>query len=390
MPRSQPWPASATSAIGSAERGDAQVARRQVGDVARRRPARARAARPSADDHGGERDPRGEREPERLRAERRRRPRRGPAPCSRVDARGRAVGEEDAQRDEVRQHRRGERQRRELRRAEMADDRGVDQQVQRLGGQRAQGGQREAQDLAVVGGAAHAGPLYDPAHGPGPRAARRRVAGGLRRGRATPLDEAVREQRRAPSSARWPARPRPVTLPSGTRLSQCVVQRAQRRRPAERRAPSSPRAADHLSAAGRGGRRGRRAAARLPGRRGAARRAAHGGHPRRAAAPHRALGRGARRQAAPASPPRWPDGQRAGEAPPMRLRLYHHRDGARVAYREVGAGPPFWRLLHAGGCSPIGSGSRSFCASGRAPSRRHTRPAAARRLRGPPASPLHD
>ena len=31
----------------------------------------------------------------------------------------------------------------------------------------------------------------------------------------------------------------------------------------------------------------------------------------------------------------------------MRLRLYHHFDGARVAYREVGAGPPL-ALLHAG------------------------------------------
>jgi pimeloyl-ACP methyl ester carboxylesterase len=29
----------------------------------------------------------------------------------------------------------------------------------------------------------------------------------------------------------------------------------------------------------------------------------------------------------------------------MRLRLYHHRDGARVAYREAGAGPPL-ALLH--------------------------------------------
>jgi pimeloyl-ACP methyl ester carboxylesterase len=33
--------------------------------------------------------------------------------------------------------------------------------------------------------------------------------------------------------------------------------------------------------------------------------------------------------------------------PPMRLRLYHHPDGARVAYREVGAGPPL-ALLHSG------------------------------------------
>jgi pimeloyl-ACP methyl ester carboxylesterase len=31
----------------------------------------------------------------------------------------------------------------------------------------------------------------------------------------------------------------------------------------------------------------------------------------------------------------------------MRLRLYHHSDGARVAYREIGAGPPL-ALLHSG------------------------------------------
>ena len=35
------------------------------------------------------------------------------------------------------------------------------------------------------------------------------------------------------------------------------------------------------------------------------------------------------------------------ETLPMRLRLYHHPDGARVAYREVGAGPPLV-LLHSG------------------------------------------
>jgi len=34
----------------------------------------------------------------------------------------------------------------------------------------------------------------------------------------------------------------------------------------------------------------------------------------------------------------------------MRLRLYHHGDGARVAYREFGAGPPL-ALLHSGGLS---------------------------------------
>ena len=31
----------------------------------------------------------------------------------------------------------------------------------------------------------------------------------------------------------------------------------------------------------------------------------------------------------------------------VRLRLYHHSDGARVAYREAGAGPPL-ALLHSG------------------------------------------
>src|SRR5947209_10712914 len=35
---------------------------------------------------------------------------------------------------------------------------------------------------------------------------------------------------------------------------------------------------------------------------------------------------------------------------PMRLRLYHHRDGARVAYRESGAGPGLV-LLHSLGLS---------------------------------------
>ncbi|MDQ6842680.1 MAG: alpha/beta hydrolase [Actinomycetota bacterium] len=34
----------------------------------------------------------------------------------------------------------------------------------------------------------------------------------------------------------------------------------------------------------------------------------------------------------------------------MRLRLYHHRDGARIAYRETGAGPPLV-LLHSLGLS---------------------------------------
>ena len=32
----------------------------------------------------------------------------------------------------------------------------------------------------------------------------------------------------------------------------------------------------------------------------------------------------------------------------MKLRLYHHPDGARVAYREAGTGPPV-ALLHSAG-----------------------------------------
>ena len=34
----------------------------------------------------------------------------------------------------------------------------------------------------------------------------------------------------------------------------------------------------------------------------------------------------------------------------MKLRLYHHPDGARIAYREVGTGPPL-ALLHSRGLS---------------------------------------
>ena len=71
----------------------------------------------------------------------------------------------------------------------------------------------------------------------------------------------------------------------------------------------------------------------------------------------------------------------------VRLRLYHHPDGARVAYREVGAGPPL-ALLHSALLShkewePAVERSR------RALPRRAARPAAARRLRGPSAPPLH-
>jgi hypothetical protein len=45
-------------------------------------------------------------------------------------------------------------ERRQLRRPEMPHDRGVDEHVQRLGGQRAERGQGEREDAAVVRGAA--------------------------------------------------------------------------------------------------------------------------------------------------------------------------------------------------------------------------------------------
>jgi hypothetical protein len=70
------------------------------------------------------------------------------------DLRGRPVGEEVAQRDDRAEDAPGQGERRELRRAEVADDRRVGQEVERLGGQRAQRGDREPQDLAVDGGAA--------------------------------------------------------------------------------------------------------------------------------------------------------------------------------------------------------------------------------------------
>ncbi len=71
----------------------------------------------------------------------------------------------------------------------------------------------------------------------------------------------------------------------------------------------------------------------------------------------------------------------------MRLRLYHHPDGARVAYRELGAGPPL-ALLALRAALPQGVGACRRAARRPLP-RGAARPAAARRLRGPPAPPLH-
>ena len=71
----------------------------------------------------------------------------------------------------------------------------------------------------------------------------------------------------------------------------------------------------------------------------------------------------------------------------MRLRLYHHPDGARVAYRETGTGPAARAPALARTLAPrVGADRRA--AVGALP-RRAARSAAARRLRGPPAPPLH-
>ena len=83
-------------------------------------------------------------------------PRRSPAPIRRATLAVRAVGQEDAQPDHGLQHHGRDALARELRGAEVAHDRGVREQEQRLGHQRQEGGYGEPQDLAVVG----------PGHGP--------------------------------------------------------------------------------------------------------------------------------------------------------------------------------------------------------------------------------
>jgi hypothetical protein len=73
------------------------------------------------------------------------------ADAARDGGRGR-VGEEDAQPDERDEERRGQRQARELGGAEMADDRAVHEDEQRLGDERSEGGDGEGEDLAVEPG----------------------------------------------------------------------------------------------------------------------------------------------------------------------------------------------------------------------------------------------
>ena len=63
---------------------------------------------------------------------------------------GRPVREEVEDRERAREHCARKTERGDLRSAEVADDRGVGEEVKRLGRERAERGQREPNDLAVV------------------------------------------------------------------------------------------------------------------------------------------------------------------------------------------------------------------------------------------------
>ena len=126
---------------------DAEIRRRVVGRLpldADERDDRRREER----DRGGEHDPDREREPERLRAELAG-DRVLAGPCRPRDLGGRPVLEEVERREHGERRRRGA-ERGELRAAEVPDDRGVDEDVERLGGERAERRKREPEDLAVV------------------------------------------------------------------------------------------------------------------------------------------------------------------------------------------------------------------------------------------------
>jgi len=103
-------------------------------------------------DRRRERDADPQAEPERLRAEP---PRRLLLPRARGAAhlRGRPVLEEVEDREQRRQHDRADAERGELRAAEVPDDGGVDEDVRRLGRERAERRHGEPEDLAVVPGA---------------------------------------------------------------------------------------------------------------------------------------------------------------------------------------------------------------------------------------------
>ena len=150
-----------------------------------------------------------------------------------------------------------------------------------------------------------------------------------------------------------------MTLPSGTRLSQCVAN-ARSDSDLQNAGTILTRAADHLSAAARAG--DADAALRLGYLVGAARRgAAH------TAGIHAELQRHIERAAAvlddagapiAAALARRP-ARRGGDR--MKLRLYHHPDGARVAYRETGTAPASCCCTRR--CSATASSSRSSSTS---------------------------
>ena len=74
---------------------------------------------------------------------------RSPAPSVARDARGGAVGEEDAEADDGLQDHGRDAEPGELRRAEVSDDRGVGEQEQRLGDEGEERGDGQAEDLPV-------------------------------------------------------------------------------------------------------------------------------------------------------------------------------------------------------------------------------------------------
>ena len=145
------------------------------------------------------------------------------------------------------------------------------------------------------------------------------------------------------SSARSRARREPVTLAGGTRLSDCVVALAQRRRAAGARARPHPGAPTHLAVRAQARRRARRRprSATSSARRAAARRAPPGIHAELARRMERSAAfldeggpRGRRRRSSAACAP----GGRRGEAAPLppprrrarRLPRGGHRPGARA------------------------------------------------------------
>ena len=135
---------------GQPERGDPEVRECVVARLAVcAEPEEKRLTDDLQDDEQRDSDP--ERSPERLGRE----PRGLLVPTRARGARddgGRAVGEEVEDREGAGEHRPGETECGDLRPAQVADDCRVGEHVQRLGRERAEGRQRQADDLAVVRG----------------------------------------------------------------------------------------------------------------------------------------------------------------------------------------------------------------------------------------------